>query len=85
MLWNPTNPNLKAIATTSAPTIGLSFASMSTKIAEAPGNGPYVFQVQSQVYHRISHLNLPDGQPQKFAQLYVIDSTTQRLMNKGYA
>ena len=57
----------------------VSFASMGTKIVTAAGNGPYVFKVHGQAYHRTSHLNPPDGEPRKFAQLYVLDSTTQAV------
>src|SRR5258705_5522252 len=52
-------------------------ASMGAKIVPAPGNGPYVFKVHGQAYHQTTHVNPPDGEPRKFAQLYVMDSTTQ--------
>src|SRR5258705_5865069 len=52
---------------------------MGAKIVPAPGNGPYVFNVHGLAYHQTTHLNPPDGEPRKFAQLDVMDSTTQAV------
>lgn len=55
----------------------LSFASLGAKIAHLPGHGPYVFRVQGQIYHRTSHTDPINGENRKYAQLYVLDSSTQ--------
>ena len=40
---------------------------MGANIVDVPGNGPYVFKVQGQTYHR-------NGEISKFAHLYILET-----------
>ncbi|XP_063794712.1 LOW QUALITY PROTEIN: uncharacterized protein LOC134949961 [Pseudophryne corroboree] len=63
----------------------VSFASMGATIVTLPGNGPYVFKVHGQTYHRTSHLQPINNQAPQFAQLYVIDSTQAANFREEHA
>ena len=52
----------------------MSFASLGAKLAPVPGNGPYVFRVQGQVYHRIGAAEVEEGVHPTYCQLYLLDS-----------
>lgn len=52
----------------------VAFASMGAKIEEFTSHGPYCFRIHGQIYHATSHLNPPNGEERKFAQLYVIEA-----------
>jgi hypothetical protein len=49
---------------------------MGAAIAPPPGHGPYCFRVHGQVYHTTSHLEPPNGEQPKYAQLYIVDPPT---------
>ena len=53
----------------------MAFASMGAQVEAPPGTGPYCFRIHGQVYHRTGALHPPAGQPHKFAQLYILDSS----------
>ncbi|PNY10643.1 helicase-like protein [Trifolium pratense] len=48
---------------------------------DTPGKGPPTLRIQGQVCHRIGSLLPPEGQPPKFAQLYIYD-TENEVKNK---
>lgn len=50
----------------------------ATLTGNVPGRGPYCFRVQGQIYHGTSLLHPQEGEPRKYAQLYVL-STTQAV------
>ncbi|KAL3629794.1 hypothetical protein CASFOL_027016 [Castilleja foliolosa] len=56
-----------------------SFTSMGGKIDNSmnKGNGPPVFKLQGQNYHRIGSLLPIEGEQPKFAQLYIHDTTNE--------
>lgn len=41
------------------------------------GRGPPVFKISGQIHHRIGSLLPPDGNPPKFLQLYVYDTSNE--------
>lgn len=55
------------------------FTSLGTHVDESVnmGNGPYVFQMGSSVYHRIGSLIPADNETPKFDQLYIVDSVDE--------
>ena len=55
----------------------ISFASMGAKIIDFPGRGPYVFKIHGQTCHQTSHTLPVNDQAPQYAQLYVLDTTTQ--------
>ncbi|XP_021960165.1 uncharacterized protein LOC110856031 [Folsomia candida] len=52
----------------------LAFASVGANLTSPPGHGPYCFRIHGQIYHRAGTLHPEEGQPRKFAQLYILDS-----------
>lgn len=52
----------------------LAFASLGAEIHEAPGQGPYSFQIHGQVYHQISQLEPTENISSRYGQLYIIDA-----------
>ncbi|KAK3010909.1 hypothetical protein RJ639_012633, partial [Escallonia herrerae] len=55
------------------------FTSLGGKIDNMVNNGkgPYIFRLGGQNHHRIRSLWPPEGQPPKFAQLYIYDSQNE--------
>ena len=58
LLSDPSNPNYRNFRDNiRSYNSSTSFASMGAQIIQPPNNGPYVFKVHGQAYHRTSHLN----------------------------
>ncbi|XP_021967368.1 uncharacterized protein LOC110862486 [Folsomia candida] len=58
------------------------FASVGAQIKAPPGYGPYCYRIHGQIYHRAGTLHPEEGEPRKYAQLYILDpdeATSQRL------
>lgn len=53
----------------------IAFASMGAQVEAPPGTGPYCYRIHGQIYHRTGALHPPAGEPHKFAQLYILDSS----------
>jgi len=55
------------------------FTSMGSSIDRSmnDGRGPPIFKVCDQIHHRIGSFLPPDGQPPKFIQLYVYDTSNE--------
>lgn len=76
LMSNPLNPDYKVFREQiRSINNALSFASMGADIVHIPGQGPYVFKIHGQTYHRTSHLHPGTNETRKYAQLYIIDST----------
>lgn len=53
----------------------MAFASFSATRKDIPGNGPYCFKIQGQIYRFISDLLPPNNEDASYGQLYVIDTS----------
>ena len=51
----------------------LACASMGAKVRPPPGNGPYCFRIQGQVYHVSGPLHPHEGDAPVYGQLYIFD------------
>jgi len=62
----------------------MAMASVGAKMPQQSKNGPYVFRIQGQIYHRISATQPEDGRSPSYGQLYILDSdaaTNARISN----
>ena len=55
----------------------LSFVTLGANITPPPGQGSYVFAVTGQMYHYMQQLEVRGDENKRYAQLYILDSTTQ--------
>ncbi|XP_035713810.1 uncharacterized protein LOC118438127 [Folsomia candida] len=60
------------------------FASVGAQIKAPPGYGPYCYRIHGQIYHRTGTLHPDDGEPRKYAQLYILDpdEANRRRLNE---
>src|ERR1700735_1404002 len=64
----------------------LACASMGANVKPPPGNGPYCFRIQGQVYHVSGPLHPTDGEAPAYGQLYILDqdeATEVRMANNS--
>ena len=52
----------------------LAMASMGAQVEPVRGGGPYCYRIHGQIYHRVGPLHPEDGQPRRYAQLYILDT-----------
>lgn len=53
----------------------MAFASLSANKKDVPGNGPYCFKIQGQIYRFISDLLPQNNEDPSYGQLYIIDTS----------
>nr|CDJ90379.1 uncharacterized protein LOC100903664 [Haemonchus contortus] len=51
------------------------FASMGAQLDTSRGHGPYCFRIHGQIYHRIGPVLPEDGQPHRYGQVYILDTS----------
>ncbi|MCP3668651.1 MAG: hypothetical protein GY696_40250, partial [Gammaproteobacteria bacterium] len=61
----------------------LSFASFGAHIDLPPGFGPYCFKIHGGIYHQIGPLHPVEGEPPKYAQLYIVDAELAQRERMG--
>lgn len=85
LLTNSDNPAHKNFRENIRPyNSSVSFSSLGAKVDIVQGNGPYVFRVHGQIYHRTSHVYPTHGQAPQHAQLYVVDITQATEIRANY-
>ncbi|XGW24731.1 hypothetical protein V3C99_006299, partial [Haemonchus contortus] len=51
------------------------FASMGAQLDTPRSQGPYCFRIHGQIYHRIGPVLPEDGQPHRYGQVYILDTS----------
>lgn len=54
----------------------LAFASMGAQVSQPPGIGPFTYRIHGQIYHHTKSLYSKPGEPESYAQLYIVDTVS---------